>query len=135
MVCLICGGETQVTNSRPQKRSNQVWRRRACTLCDVIFSTTEAIDYGKSLRIRGSNNHRLEPFNRDRLLVSLYKSLGHRDGALADASGLCGTIVAKVAPTAVGGVISRDRLVETALVALSRFDKLAAQHYQAFHKL
>ncbi|CAN5187471.1 hypothetical protein BH09PAT3_BH09PAT3_5930 [soil metagenome] len=135
MVCYTCGGETQVINSRPQKRVNQVWRRRQCVLCDAVYSTTEAIDYTKSLLVKTGSQRQLIPFERDRLLLSLYNSLGHRPTALADAGGLCATIVAKLAPTASNGVVTSSRIVEVSLVALSRFDKLAAQHYQAFHKL
>lgn len=134
MVCHQCSGETAVLNSRPQKRSNQVWRRRACVMCDAVFTTTESIDYAKSLLVRTNSSKQLLPFERDRLMLSLYKSLGHRKTALSDAGGLCATITAKVAPTAIDGVITSNSIVQTALVALSRFDKLAAQHYQAFHK-
>ncbi|MDB5169897.1 MAG: nrdR [Candidatus Saccharibacteria bacterium] len=135
MVCYTCGGDTAVLNSRPQKRSNQVWRRRQCVLCDTVYTTTESIDYAKSLLVQTTTKKRLLPFSRDRLLLSLYKSLGHRPTALSDAGGLCATIIAKLAPTAENNVINTRRIAETALVALNRFDKLAAQHYQAFHKL
>lgn len=134
MVCYTCGGETAVLNSRPQKRPNQVWRRRQCTLCDTLFTTTESIDYAKSLLVQKPGLRRLVPFERDRLMLSLYKSLGHRSTALADAGGLCATIMAKLAPAADNTVIASQRIVEVTLVALNRFDKLAAQHYAAFHR-
>lgn len=133
MVCYKCGGETAVINSRPQKRANQVWRRRHCTLCDAVFSTTEAIDYSKSLVVRPRVQKQLEPFDRDRLLVSLYKSLGHRPTALSDASGLCATIITKLTPAETNNVVAAQQIVQITLVALNRFDKLAAQHYQAYH--
>ncbi len=134
MVCYTCGGSTQVINSRPVRRSNQVWRRRVCTLCDTAVTTTETIDYAKSLRVPQSPTKQLMPFERDRLFISVYKSLGHRPTALTDAGGLTTTIIAKLAPRATAGVISREHIIEVTLVALNRFDKLAAQHYQAFHR-
>lgn len=135
MVCNTCGGETAVLNSRPLKRTNQVWRRRRCTLCDTVFTTTETTDYTKSLVVRPAKTKRLEPFERDRLLLSLHKSLGHRQTALTDAGGLCATIITKVVPLAKNNVVDTRQIIETTLVALNRFDKLAAQHYQAFHKI
>lgn len=135
MVCYQCGHDLPVNNSRPQKRLNQVWRRRACTFCDAVYTTTESIDYTKSLFVRGKTGKRLVPFERDRLFLSLYKSLGHRPTALTDAGGLAGTITAKLAPLADAGIIDITRIIETTLVALNRFDKLAAQHYGAFHKI
>lgn len=134
MVCYTCGGETAVLNSRPQKRANQVWRRRRCALCDTAFTSTESIDYAKVLLVQSNTSKRLVQFERDRLFMSLYKSLGHRNTALTDAGGICTTIITKLIPTATNNVISTRRIVETTLVALNRFDKLAAQHYQAFHK-
>jgi transcriptional repressor NrdR len=134
MVCVYCGGDTQVINSRPQKRINHVWRRRQCTLCDTLFSTSEAPDYSKSLLVGGSSTTKLEPFERDQLFLSLHKSLEHRPTALHDAGGLCATIVVKLRPTVQNGVITRTAIVQTAIVVLHRFDALAAQHYQALHK-
>jgi len=135
MVCYQCGGETQVINSRPQKRVNQVWRRRVCVLCDAVYTTTEGIDYGKNLLVRTAEHKQLHPLSRDRLLLSLYKSLGHRPTALQDAAGLAATIITKAAPRAQAGILEANQIAETAFVALSRFDKLAAQHYQAFHRV
>jgi transcriptional regulator NrdR family protein len=100
-----------------------------------VYTTTEAIDYSKGLLVRSGSAKVLVPFSRDHLLLSLYKSLGHRPTALTDAAGLCATIMTKIAPTAAAGVIERPRIIEITLVALNRFDKLAAQHYQAFHRL
>jgi transcriptional regulator NrdR family protein len=102
-------------------------------LCDIVFSTEESIDYTKSIRVQASDDRHLATFERDRLLLSLYKSLGHRPSALSDAGGLCATIVAKLMATVHNGVISRSAIVQTSIVALNRFDKLAAQHYQAMH--
>lgn len=138
MVCILCSADTQVINSRPQKRSNQVWRRRQCVLCDTLFSTQEAADYSKSIFVGGrpgdSNRPTLEPFERDKLLLSIYKSLTHRPDALRDAGGLCATIITKLATAAHNGVLDRGIITQTTMVALTRFDKLAAQHYQAMHK-
>jgi transcriptional regulator NrdR family protein len=85
--------------------------------------------------VRRPTSKRLVPLERDRLLLSLYKSLSHRPTALTDAGGLCATIITKVTPLAKNNVVESRQIIETALVALNRFDKLAAQHYQAFHKL
>lgn len=135
MVCHVCGGGTAVINSRPQARGNSVWRRRQCVLCDTVVSTTEVIDYTKSILVRSPSNKQLQPFNRDRLMLSLYKSLGHRDSALTDAAGLCTTIMTKSVSRADAGILAAQTIIEVTLVALNRFDTLAARHYQAMHKL
>lgn len=134
MVCYTCGGETQVINSRHQRRNNQVWRRRKCILCDTVVTTLEGIDYSKALVVRRPESRHPEPLLRDRLFMSLYKSLAHRPTAIADAGDLCTTIIAKLARVAQNGELSTTAIVQTTGVALTRFDLLAAQHYQALHK-
>lgn len=134
MVCVHCGGDTQVINSRPQKRSNTVWRRRKCLKCGSLVSSEETVDFATAWRVRDRQGG-LTPLRRDRLFISLYKSLGHREAALTDAAGLTTTVITKVTQAAQGGVLSTALIAQAAMVALSRFDKVAASHYQAFHKV
>lgn len=133
MVCIYCGQKTQVINSRTQHRSNQVWRRRKCLSCKSVFTTEEKADYSSHWLIKTQNNGLL-PFSRDKLLVSLYESLKHRKTALKDASALADTIIKKLAGNMRDGVVEMKTIEQHALVALNRFDKAAAVHYQAFHK-
>lgn len=135
MVCYICSGNTQVLNSRPQKRLNQVWRRRNCTLCDTLFTTNEAIDHRSTLLVPIADGRSYQPFERDRLFISLYKSLGHHPQALREAGELCATAIVKLVASAQNGVISRQQIAHICVVVLQRFDKLAAQHYAAMHRL
>ena len=131
MKCVYCGGDTQVTNSRHQKRVNQVWRRRKCQSCGAIFSTTEGADTSQALSVQKKNG--LEPFSRDMLLLSVYDSLRHRKTALQDATALTATIISMLTPLADTAVIDRDVIATVTSTVLQRFDKPAASHYQAFH--
>jgi transcriptional repressor NrdR len=133
MVCIHCGGKTQVINSRPRKRNNQVWRRRECLACQAVFSTEESVQYGGSWTVRASPGG-LEPFSRDKLFLSLYRSCGHRPTALSDAAGLTDTVIRRLLPRLEGGILTNRAIVQTAQVALNRFDRAASTHYQAFHK-
>lgn len=130
MVCIQCGHDTKVTNSRHQKRSNQAWRRRQCRACGLIFTTEEKVDYSASWRVKASNGH-LAPFWPLKLTLSLYRSLEHRPTALEDANQLAQTIMRKL--PAQLGVIEQTAITQTALVALQRFDKVACTHYEAHH--
>lgn len=131
MVCIYCGHETQVTNSRHQKRVNQVWRRRKCVQCGAIFSTLEGANTSQALSVQQKNG--LEPFSRDTLFISVYDSLRHRNSALADATALTATIISTVTPLAENAVIDRDVLTTVATTVIERFDTVAATHYRAFH--
>jgi transcriptional repressor NrdR len=132
MVCIHCGHQTQVVNSRRQKRSNQVWRRRQCGQCGALFTTQETPTYAAIWTVRGKTG-RLKPFSRDKLFLSLYKSCQHRPTAISDAKGLADTIMSKLPAHLVDGAVASSDVARVAEVALSRFDTAASVHYQAFH--
>lgn len=131
MVCIYCAHDTSVINSRHQKRLNQVWRRRKCSACGAVFTTTESIDLSGALRVR--RVAALEPFSRDTLLFSVYDSLKHRKSAIQDATALTSTIIATLHPLAEATVVDRDVITTVTTSILERFDKIAATHYAAFH--
>ncbi len=98
-----------------------------------MVTTEEAIRYDSALMLR-SGDGTLQPFSRDRLLISLYKSLAHRQTAADDATALCSTILTQVRQSAdIGACIDQRALVEATITCLSRFDAAAATHYQAYH--
>ena len=132
MVCIQCGQNTQVFNSRPQKRFNKIWRRRRCTACRSVFTTVESALYDELWLIE-THNKRLKPFSRDKLFLSIHSSLGHRKTATADAGALCDTIIKKLVPHVSGGKLKSSDIIKSTEVALNRFDKLASAHYRAHH--
>lgn len=131
MVCVYCSSDTQVTNSRHQKRKNTVWRRRKCASCGAIFTTTEVAESAQALSVVSDRG--LEPFLRDKLFVSVYGSVRHRKSALADATGLTDTIVASIYSLANDAAIEQGVISEVTYTVLERFDAVAAMHYGAFH--
>lgn len=132
MVCVLCGNDTKVVNSRPQRRANQVWRRRQCLNCKTVFTTEESIDYAATWRVQ-TQQGALQPFSRDKLFMSLYRACEHRKSALTDAGGLAETIISNLGVSANNTLITTPVIAQTAIVALNRFDKTAAAVYQAFH--
>lgn len=132
MVCIYCGHDTQVTNSRPQKRLNQVWRRRHCPNCSATFSTEERTVYDEVWRVK-TETGALAPFRQNKLLLSLYKSLEHRTHALEDATALVNTIIGLLRTQTEHGLLEATNISITASEVLNNFDKAAAVHYQAFH--
>jgi len=134
MDCIYCSQSTRVVNSRPQKRLQQVWRRRKCTHCTAVFTTLESVDVTTSLIVNDAQG-KLAPFSRDKLFVSLLSSLGHRESCIDDAGSLTATICAQLRPFISQATISTEAIVKTVLQALERFDKAAAVHYKAYHQL
>lgn len=131
MNCVYCGGETRVANSRPQKRANRVWRRRVCLNCSTTFTSLEAIDLSGSITVKSLGQ--LEAFQRDKLFLSVYDSLKHRQTPTNDATGLTDTIIARLYPLMAGAVIEKTEIAHITISVLERFDSAAATHYSAFH--
>jgi transcriptional repressor NrdR len=132
MVCIYCGSETDVTNSRPQKRSNSVWRRRQCKACGSIFSTAEHVDYEKSIVVQSVDGS-LSPFLRDKLFASIFRSCQHRPTALQDTIGLTHTVMTKIWKLSTNGQLKATTVAMITYQTLQHFDQPAAVSYQAFH--
>jgi transcriptional repressor NrdR len=133
MNCIYCGGDTKVVNSRVQKRSNQVWRRRQCITCGAIFTTEETVHYETTWLIRGKSGE-YTPFLPHKLVISLHRSLQHRPTSLSDAASLSQTTIKKLHGRFSNGSIDSAVIAQVAQVALNRFDVAASVHYQAHHQ-
>ena len=133
MVCINCGEKTHVTNSRASRKESSIWRRRECFSCGMLFTTTETPEYHGSWVVQ-SRDGALQPFSPDHLFLSLYKSCEHRQTALHDARALADTITRKLGSEVQHGILTVQTIIQTAQVALNRFDKAASVHYAAFHQ-
>jgi transcriptional repressor NrdR len=132
MVCIYCGGDLAVSNSRPQKSRNQTWRRRPCKACGAVFTSLEHLDLASSLTV--AKNDQLQPFDRDRLFISLYESLRHRPAAMSDARELASTVTVHIIKNATNGSVEARTICQQTLNTLRKFDQTAAMHYAAFHQ-
>lgn len=71
-------------------------------------------------------------FERDKLFLSIYRSLKHRQSAVTDATAICETVMSKMGVSDQGKV-SRTQLRSETHGALKRFDSAAATYYKSFH--
>ena len=133
MVCVYCAEKTQVVNSRPQKRLNQVWRRRQCLQCGAVFTTEEAFNPSGSLVFDDQRTAPV-PFSRDKLFASLLSALSHRTDAVESASAITATVLAKCVQDASDGRIVRQSLLTIAHTTLVHYDTTAATVYAAYHQ-
>ena len=131
MVCIYCGGDTKVTNSRWQKRNNQVWRRRECTACHAVFTSHEAFELESALSV--SQNGRISPFMPDLLLKELMMALQDRNDVYTASREVMGTATAKLLTLPQKPVFSPADISKTVSGVLRRFDKRAYLRYIADH--
>ncbi|MBW3569115.1 hypothetical protein KY385_03230 [Candidatus Parcubacteria bacterium] len=133
MICVFCGKETNVVNSRPGKRHPSVWRRRKCDYCKAAFSSREKPDFAISVRVKKQAGI-YEPFLEDKLFISIKESLSHRSDALEASRQLTDTITAQIFPLK-GGYLKPEEIIATAYAVIRRFDRAAATYYRAHHRL
>lgn len=131
MVCVYCGGETKVTNSRLQKRNNQVWRRRECLVCQSVFTTHESIQLESALSV--TQGGRTTPFLSDLLLKELMMALKDRKDVYTASREVLGTIVRKLLTLPQKPLFKPGEISKTTAEVLKRFDKQAYLRYQADH--
>lgn len=131
MVCLYCGGDTEVTNSRKQKRNNQVWRRRRCYRCKSLFTTHEAIDFGLSLlvEVRGLPG----PFVPDRLYTDVLMALSDRPDCYVAAKEVTSTVINGLLELPQSPLFLPPQISLMTAKVLKRLDKRAHLRYTAEH--
>ena len=117
-----------------QSRLKQVWRRRVCINCDNIFTTIEKIDLERSMVVK-AKDETINPFIREKLLISISKSLGHRVDYVNDAIALTNTIIAKLQTDYKTPLLTRNNIIIVSEKVLKNFDSVATVHYKAYHKL
>ena len=134
MFCINCFyKKTNVTNSRPHKKSPSVWRRRRCSECGAIFTTTERPSLADNTSVSlpdGSS----DTFSLSRLTISIAASFTHSpEKAKYDSLWLAQT--AEDILSTEHTIITPDEITATVHQVLKRFDELAAIQYAARHKL
>lgn len=131
MVCIYCNRDTQVTNSRHQKRNNHTWRRRKCKSCGSIFTTIEAVDYTATLRVNINNEYK--PFLTDLLYTEVLLSLQDRKSAYMDSREVTNTIIKSLLSMPQNPLYSPKDISKVTATVLERFDKRAWHRYAAEH--
>lgn len=132
MVCIYCGSETRVTNSRLQKRSNQVWRRRKCTACGAIFTSHEAIDLTSSLIVDyGAST---QPLITDKLFTEVLLALQDQKNCYVTAREITSTVILDLLKLREKPVYKSHTISQVTAKVLKRFNKQAWLRYISEHK-
>jgi transcriptional repressor NrdR len=131
MVCVYCGSETRVTNSRLQKRNNQVWRRRHCEACGAIFTTHESVDLSQTFLVDSRASP--SPFLPDLLYTELLLAMQDRKDAYVAAREVTSTVVQKLLKHPDKPLFKPTLISKTTSDVLKRFDKRSYLRYTAEH--
>ena len=132
MKCIYCNHETKVVNSRPKKLDHQTWRRLNCIKCNSTVTSIESISLGEALRVEKRDGG-IEPFHRDKLYISIYKSIDHIPNPAVTSSHLTNNILRHMYKTKpFGPVVSSPTISKHAATALKHFNAAASVRYLSF---
>ncbi len=131
MVCVYCGADTKVNNSRLQKRSNQVWRRRQCLACKAVFTTHEAIDLPTTLLV--DSGGRMKPFLPDLLFTEVLLALQDRKQPYEAAREVTSTVIKNLLKLPDKPLFQPSQISRETAVVLSRLDRRSWLRYAAEH--
>lgn len=132
MICVYCGGETKVNNSRLQKRNNQIWRRRQCLSCFYIFTTHEIADLS-DLFIVLSPSGAPKPFSADILFTDLLLALQDRKDCYSASREVTATVIGKLLKLPEKPEFRPSQISVVTASVLQRLDRRAWLRYVAEH--
>lgn len=129
MVCINCSYEdTRVINSRANKKTPRIWRRRTCPQCHYTFTTHEIVAQDDYLYVE------TEPFSIAKLTISLFPYLTQDDSPEETAYWLAQTVAEKLIMKHKRSV-DRTTLLETTHAVLGRYSPAAAIAYGLHYRL
>ena len=128
MFCIYCGADTRVTNSRRQKRNNQIWRRRKCTDCGAIFTSHEALDLSTGFLV---GSEKPQPFVEDKLYSDLLDALKDHNDSYTAAREATYTVIGQLLKSSKKPQFSKEDISRAAAGVLERLDQRAYLRYRA----
>lgn len=134
MFCINClNPSTNVTNSRPNKKSPQIWRRRLCPICGVVFTTYERPSLSENKKVSLTNGTN-EEFNIGQLILSISRAFTHAP-LEAQKNSLWIAQTAEDTLSISQEELTPRHIATTTYQVLKRYDELAAMQYAAQHQL
>lgn len=132
MICIKCGqNNTSVINSRQNKKTSTVWRRRRCKDCGQIYTTYEDVALDQ---IQVMSDKNTLPFHHAKLLISIANCFEHIPAKRAEnAEALAKTVEAKLLHA--GSKTTPTAICEAVYASLKHYDRLASVQYAAKHPI
>lgn len=135
MICIYClHKKTQIPNSRPHKKTTQVWRRRYCPNCKRIFTTYERPSLEDVAIIH--NKQQSGIFSIGRLTASIHRTIAHLPDAGTHSYELARTIeLHLIQKYDITSPLTTGALAEEAHAVLTRYDAACGLQYGVTHGL
>lgn len=135
MFCIFCfHKKTAVTNSRPHKKSAQIWRRRQCNDCKKIYTTYERPALHEEVQVINTRQEK-SFFNTGRLYTDIVSCFEHASESRHDDTFWIARTIEDAVSTAGKLAITTSELKNITYEVLTKFDPLAGVQYAARHHL
>ena len=132
MRCPFCGSDdTQVKDSRPAEDGASVRRRRECSACGGRFTTFERVQLRELVVIKSTGKR--APFDRDKLMRSIYVALRKRDFEPERVEQMVSGIVRRLEATGESEIESK-LIGEMVMEGLAKLDDVAYVRYASVYK-
>lgn len=131
MVCLYCNSKTKIINSRFNNELARTWRRHKCLKCQAIFTSYEDFDLNQSLKV-SKRNTTLEPFDRTKLLLSIYKTVDHLKDPLKSSQIVLNSVLRHIYQLDTLPVVESNTINKITATVLKRYDAAAAVVYLSY---
>lgn len=134
MFCINCFHKnTAVSNSRPNKKQPQIWRRRKCPACGTVFTTYERPSLADNKPVHYPDGS-TSSFNLGKLIISIANAFTHAsEEAKYNTLWLAQTV--EDALSTQYKTITPEDIEAVTHQTLKQFDELAAVQYAAQHQL
>lgn len=132
MICIYClHKSTKTPNSRPHKKTPQVWRRRRCTNCERVFTTYERPSLEDVVIL--DDTKQPHTFSLGVLTISIYTALGSTQTPEACYE-LARTVEAHLIQRYdISAPLTTSAVAEETFHTLKHFDEICGLQYGARH--
>ena len=121
MKCILCDGETKVTDKRDSEGETR--RRRECLKCKKRFTTYERVEEPNFIVIKKDKSR--EPFSREKLRAGIEKACEKRAIETEKVDSIINEIEMKIRNKIKGKEVSSQEIGELVIKALKKLDKVA----------
>lgn len=130
MRCILCGGETKVTDKRDS--DSETRRRRECLKCGKRFTTYERAEDLNLIVIK--KDKRREQFSREKLKAGILRACEKRPVETEKIDNMINEIEMKLRDKMKGKEIETKAIGEIVMKALKKLDKVAYIRFASVYK-
>ena len=133
MICIYClNKSTTIPNSRPHKKTSQVWRRRKCGSCGRLFTTYERPSLEDVVVV---DKKERRAFSLGRLTISIHAAIGN-SYTPEESFELARTVEAHLIQRYdISTPLTAGAVAEETYHTLKQFNELCGIQYGALHGL